>query len=72
MMESRMRGLGVSPGDASVTQVYTVHDFHPLMPAILRLAPNASLTWHYCRPPIEGLDYEMDLRAVSLERLLDV
>ena len=41
------------------------------MPAVASFAPNASLTWHYCRPPIAGLDYEMDLRAVSLERVLE-
>ncbi|TAK42054.1 MAG: hypothetical protein EPO27_17845 [Betaproteobacteria bacterium] len=70
MMAQRMRGLGVSPADVTVSQVYTVRDFHPLMPEVVRATPNASLTWHYCRPPIEGLDYEMDLRAVSLERVL--
>jgi hypothetical protein len=66
-MRSRMEGLGVSsPG---VTQVYTAHDFHGVMGEIEKLAPRASVTWHRCRPPIEGLDYEMDLRAVSAERL---
>ncbi len=69
-MRDRMRGLGATAADATITQVYTVHDIHPLMPAIVRLAPRASLCWHFCRPPIEGLDYEMDLRAVNLERVL--
>lgn len=69
-MASRLRGLGAAATDATVTQVYSVHDIHPLVPAIHGLAPNASLVWHYCRPPIEGLDYEMDLRAVSCERVL--
>ena len=70
MMATRLRGLGASACGATVTQVYSVHDIHPLLPAIAQLAPHASLTWHCCRPPIEGLDYEMDLRAVSLERVL--
>lgn len=70
MMTQRLRGLGVQADAVTVSQVYTVHDLHPLMPAIVRLARNANLSWHYCRPPIEGLDYEMDLRAVSLERVL--
>jgi hypothetical protein len=70
MMAQRLRGLGVSAAEVTVAQVYTVRDFHPLMPEVLRATPNASVSWHYCRPPIEGLDYEMDLRAVSLERVL--
>ena len=70
MMRARLDGLRASAHDATVTQVYTVHDIHPLMPAIAGLASRASLTWHYCRPPIAGLDYEMDLRAVSAERVL--
>jgi hypothetical protein len=70
MMAQRMRGLGVRADDATVAQVYTVREFHPLMPDVVRATANASVTWHYCRPPIEELDYEMDLRAVSLERVL--
>ncbi len=70
MMAQRLRGLGVSAAEVTVAQVYTVRDFHSLMPEVLRATPDASVSWHYCRPPIEGLDYEMDLRAVSLERVL--
>ena len=29
-----------------------------------------AVAWHYCRPPIEGLEFEMDVRCVSLERRL--
>jgi hypothetical protein len=65
-MRARMDGLGVS--GPSVAQVYTAYDFHGVMGEIEALAPRASVTWHRCRPPIEGLDFEMDLRAVSAER----
>ena len=70
MMESRMRGLGVSREDVSIAQVYTAHDVYPLLAEIVQRMPHASLTWHYCRPPIEGLDFEMDVRGVSVERTL--
>lgn len=70
MMSGRMRGLGVASADARVTQVYTVHDFHPLMSAIVCLARNASVSWHYCRPPIDGLEFEMDVRGVRSEIVL--
>jgi hypothetical protein len=25
------------------------------------------LTWHFARPPVQGLDYEMDVRSVATE-----
>jgi len=68
-MESRMRGLGgFAWSDATAVQVYTAFQF-PIDEIARRVG--SSLVWHYCRPPIEGLDYEMDLRAVRLERVLD-
>ena len=68
-MEQRMQGLGgFGWSDATVVQVYTA--FQVPVDMVARRA-GASLTWQYCRPPIEGLDYEMDLRGVSAERVLD-
>jgi len=71
MMQARLAGLGGDWRSASATQVYTVRDLHPLLgdEIIARAGNGAGLTWHYCRPPIEGLDYEMDLRRVSVERI---
>jgi hypothetical protein len=67
-MEERMRGLGAFTfADASAVQVYTVRRF-PVELVAQRVG--ATLVWHYCRPPIEGLEFEMDLRRVSLERRL--
>jgi hypothetical protein len=28
------------------------------------------LTWHYSRPPIESIEYEMDLRGCITERVI--
>jgi len=71
-MEDRLAGLGVSWREATAVQVYTVHDIHPILSGeILPRAGNgAGLTWHYCRPPIEELEYEMDVRGVTVERFL--
>lgn len=67
-MEERMRGLGgFGFGDASAVQVYTVRRFP--MEFVAQRA-GSTVAWHYCRPPIEGLEFEMDLRRVSLERRL--
>ncbi len=68
VMESRMRGLGgFTWKDATAVQVYTALRF-PIDEVARRAG--ASLVWHYCRPPIEGLDFEMDVRGVSTERLI--
>jgi hypothetical protein len=71
-MESRLSGLGASWHDVTATQVYTVHDIHPhLGEVVLRRTGNGGgLTWHYCRPPIEELEYEMDVRGVAVEHVL--
>jgi hypothetical protein len=45
-------------------QVYTVHQFP--MELVARRAGSA-VAWHYCRPPIEGLEFEMDARSISVE-----
>lgn len=69
-MVSRLKGLGAGWDRATVSQVYTVQDIQKQMKRIQTQVQPSSLTWHYCRPPIEGLDYEMDLRSVSVERVL--
>ena len=68
-MARRMAALGFTWGDASATQVYTVHDPHPFFgPEIVRRgAASGGLTWHFCRPPVRGLEYEMDCRHVVRE-----
>jgi len=72
MMQHRLRGLGAAWAEVSATQVYTVHDLHPLLgdEIVAHGAAPAGLTWHYCRPPIGGLEYEMDARGVALERVI--
>ncbi len=71
-LETRMATLGVGWRDATATQAYTVHDLHPVLEAELakRGAVAHGLDWHYARPPVEGLDYEMDVRGVRVERVI--
>jgi hypothetical protein len=71
-MERRMTGLGFSWADATATQAYTVFDIHPVLAEeiVARGAIPAGLTWHYARPPVEGLDFEMDVRGVGTERVI--
>lgn len=70
-MEARLSALGFSWADTTATQVYTVHDLHPFLAEeiVRRGAAKGGLAWHYCRPPVVELEYEMDCRAVRLERI---
>lgn len=71
-MERRMASLGFSWPDSTATQLYTVHDVHPFLAGeiVRRGATPGGLTWHFCRPPVVELDYEMDVRGVTRELVL--
>lgn len=71
-MERRLAALGAGWADTTATQIYTVHDFHHMVEPELaaRGVTHSGVTWHYNRPPVLCLDYEMDCRGVSVERVL--
>ena len=71
-MERRMTALGFGWADVTATQVYTVFDIHPFLAdeIVRRGAARAGLTWHYARPPVQGLDYEMDVRGLARELVI--
>ena len=37
-----------------------------------RGAARSGVLWHFARPPVEGLAFEMDVRGVPVERVLPV
>jgi len=63
-MERRLGAFGARWRDTTATHVYTVHDLYPF------LADEIVLTWCFCRPPVVDLDFEMDCRAITNERIL--
>jgi hypothetical protein len=71
-MERRLAALGFGWADTTATQVYTVHDLHPFLvdEIVRRGAARSGLTWHFARPPVRGLEYEMDCRGVGRERVV--
>jgi hypothetical protein len=72
-MERRMAALGgFGWSDITGAQAYTVHDIRPFLgnEVARRGAARHGLTWQFCRPPVRDLEYEMDCRAVPLERVL--
>jgi hypothetical protein len=68
-MEQRMAAIGATWADTTAVQVYTVYDLHPFLgdEIVRRGAAQHGLTWHFARPPVEGLEYEMDCRGVPIE-----
>lgn len=71
-MERRMAALGFTWSDATSSQLYTVYDVHPFVgeEMVRRGAMRGGLTWHFVRPPIDALDYEMDVRGIRVERVI--
>ena len=68
-LERRMRLLGTGWQQTTAVQVYTVHDFHPFVADEMapRGAARNGLDWHFDRPPVVDLEFEMDCRAVHRE-----
>ena len=71
-MEQRMAALGHNWAEVTDTQVYCVHDIHPFLAddIVRRGAARHGIVWHYNRPPVIDLEYEVDCRAVHVERVL--
>jgi hypothetical protein len=72
-MERRMSAFGCSWRQTTAVQLYTVHDVSSIIEAELgrRGVLKNGLTWHFNRPPVIGLDYEMDCRCVHREMVVD-
>ena len=68
-MELRLSALGFTWADAISTQAYTVHDIGSLIgeEIVKKGAAAGGLSWHFCRPPIVDLEYEMDVRGAASE-----
>lgn len=71
-LERRMALLGFSWQDAVTAQVYTLRDFRQAVIEALarRRATRGGVTWYCVRPPLVGLEFEMDVRRVMRELIL--
>jgi len=67
-MQRRLGLLGFGWSDTTSVQAYSVRDFHHVMAEMARRGVTAKgLNWHYARPPVVGLEFEMDCRVVAKE-----
>ena len=71
-METRLAEFGFTWKDTTAVQAYTIHDFHPVVAdeLVRRGASRSGLTWHFARPPVVDLEYEMDCRRVMRETVI--
>lgn len=71
-MEKRLAALGFSWSDAATTRMYTVHDVGALVGEELfkRGVAPAGIEWHFTRPPVVNLVYEMDVQAPARQVFL--
>ena len=71
LMANRLRGLGGNWPVVTAVDVYTIHSIDRILPeVILGQIGGAGIHgvhWHYSRPPIDDIEFEMDLRGVRTE-----
>jgi hypothetical protein len=71
LMESRLRGLGADWPLVNAIDVYTVHSLDTVLPELVLSRAGASavhgVRWHYSRPPITEIEFEIDLRGTRTE-----
>ena len=73
-MERRMSAFSGDWRQTTAVQLYTIRDVFPFLESELgkRGALRPGLTWHFNRPPVVDLEYEMDCRRVHIERVIEV
>jgi hypothetical protein len=71
-MESRLAEFGRGWNDTTAAQAYSIRDFHHVMvdEMVRHGALRSGLTWHFARPPVVDLEYEMDCRRVMRETVI--
>jgi len=75
LMERRLQGLGVSWGSVTAVEVYTIHNIFPFLENLLLRRIGSSrvhgLRWHFARPPIKEIEFEMDVRGCRRELAIE-
>ena len=71
-MERRLAAFDHAWKDTTAVQVYSVCDFNHVVADEIaeRGAARSGLTWHFARPPVLDLDFEMDCRRVAREIII--
>jgi hypothetical protein len=71
-IERRLAAFASDWSETTAIQVYTIHDYFDFAESLMgarRIFGNG-LTWHLNRPPVVGLEFEMDCRRVQRELVI--
>lgn len=66
-LDRHLSELAVAWSRATTINLYTVHDLHPLMVSMLLPkmgGAQCGISWHHARPPVTGLELEIDAWSV--------
>jgi hypothetical protein len=67
LMETRLNGLGADWSGVTDVGIYTIHPLERILQDVIlnRIgsAGNLGVRWFFSRPPIVGIEFEMDLRG---------
>jgi hypothetical protein len=71
-LTQRLAQFGVGWRDTTASQLYTIRDVYPFFAdeIVRRGASHAGMNWHFTRPPVRNLEFEMDCRSVRVEEVL--
>jgi len=74
LMSGRLRELRATWDQVTVAEMYTVHGVDPYFAREVVQPMSAGglhgVTWHYARPPIVSIEFEMDVRGCARELVL--
>ncbi len=76
IMNTRLAGLGARHEQLTMIDVYTAHDLRLSLSDILipeiPVAAAVGIRWFYSRPPIVDIEFEMDMRGVRRELIVEL
>lgn len=76
IMNSRLAALGGNDHLLTAIDVYTAHSLRPLLEEVLisriPATTRIGVHWYYTRPPIIDIEFEMDIRGVMTDVIVDL
>lgn len=72
-MRERVDALGCDWAAVTAAQIYTVHDIRPLLETVFTeySVSQIGLSWYPAWPPVIGMEFEVDVRCVRTELVID-
>jgi hypothetical protein len=72
-MRARVDALGCDWTAVTAAQIYTVHDVRPLLDTVFAEShvSQIGLAWYPAWPPVIGMEFELDVRSVRTELVID-